>query len=76
MLKHSIRYTLFALIVLLTGCIWDDLSHCPTRGIKLRYYYILNPYSTDEENVNLFGSDIDRMNILVFNEDRVLLSGQ
>lgn len=48
-----------------------DLS--PTRGIKLRYYYILNPYSTDEKNVNLFGSDIDRMNILVFNEDRVLV---
>lgn len=73
MLKHSIRYTLFALIVLFTGCIWDDLSHCATGGIKLKYYYILNPYSTDEENVNLFGSDIDRMNILVFNEDRVLV---
>lgn len=73
MSKYSIRYTLFALIVLLTGCIWDDLPLCPVGGIKLKYYYILNPYSSDKENVNLFGSDIDRMNILVFNEDRVLV---
>lgn len=73
MLKDSIRYTLFALIVLLTGCIWDDMPLCPVGGIKLKYYYILNPYSSDMENVNLFGSDIDRMNILVFNEDRILV---
>lgn len=73
MLKETIRYALIALIVLLSGCIRDDLSLCPQEGIKLQYYYILHPYSSDEETVNLFGSDVDRMNILIFdNADKLV----
>lgn len=72
MLNNKIKGTLLAPIILLTGCIGEYLPLCPVGGVRLQYHYTLNPYSTDERKVNLFGSDIDKMNILVFDQNNRL----
>lgn len=46
---------------LLSGCIYDDLSQCPT---KIRFSYTLNP-----SGENLFGSTVDEINVYIFDQN-------
>ena len=75
-LKFRIMLLLLISLGILAGCIKEDVTDCveeDSTGVKIHYYYILNPYTTEEREVNLFGSDVHKMNIYIFDENGVFL---
>lgn len=62
-MKYSLRTILPALLLLLmSGCIDEDRSEC-NPGVLLKYDYSLNP-----EYRNLFGDEVGKVTVYVFDE--------
>lgn len=62
---------LLPVLSFLASCLNESLPPCEEGGVKLHYSYTLHPFSTDEEEVNLFGSDIHKMSIYVFDKNNL-----
>lgn len=64
-MKRKIVYLLFVAIALLQGCIKEDMSTCNPE-LLLKYSYTLNKY-----NENLFGTEVNKINAFVFDENKL-----
>lgn len=64
-MKYSIKTMLLSasLLLLATGCIKEDRSEC-NPGALLKFDYSLNPDYT-----NLFGNEVDKVTVYVFDEN-------
>lgn len=64
-MKYTIKTILLSasLLCLASGCIKEDLSEC-NPGVLLKYDYSLNP-----EHTNLFGQEVDKVTVFVFDEN-------
>ncbi|MDE5711329.1 MAG: FimB/Mfa2 family fimbrial subunit [Bacteroides sp.] len=64
-MKYSIKTMLLSasLLLLATGCIKEDRSEC-NPGALLKFDYSLNP-----EYTNLFGNEVDKVTVYVFDEN-------
>lgn len=63
-MKYTIKTILLSALLLgfVSGCVKEDLSKC-NPGVLLKFDYSLNPEST-----NLFGEEVDKVTVYVFDE--------
>lgn len=64
-MKYPLKTILLSasLLALASGCIKEDLSEC-NPGVLLKFDYSLNP-----EYTNLFGAEVDKVTVFVFDEN-------
>jgi len=64
-MKYTIKTILLSALLLffVSGCVKEDLSKC-NPGVLLKFDYSLNP-----EYTNLFGEEVDKVTVYVFDEN-------